>query len=35
MRKKPKSKLIGLFLICGIILFVGTIGMFGGGQSPR
>lgn len=28
MRKKPKSKLIGLFLICGIILFVATIGMF-------
>lgn len=28
MRKKPNSKLIGLFILCGIGLFVATIGMF-------
>lgn len=28
MRKKPNSKLIGLFLICGVALFVATVGMF-------
>jgi len=28
MRKKPNSKLIGLFILCGIALFVAIIGMF-------
>ncbi len=28
MRKKPNSKLIGLFIICGITLFFATVGMF-------
>lgn len=28
MRKKPNSKLIGLFIVCGITLFLATVGMF-------
>ncbi len=28
MRKKPNNKLIGLFIICGITLFLATVGMF-------
>ncbi len=28
MRKKPNNKLIGLFILCGIGMFIATIGMF-------
>ncbi len=28
MRKQPNRKLIGLFIICGVALFVATVGMF-------
>lgn len=28
MRKKPNSKLIGLFILCGVSLFFATVGMF-------
>mgnify|MGYP001513567007 CR=1 FL=1 len=28
MRKKPNNKLIGLFIVCGITLFLATVGMF-------
>lgn len=28
MRKKPNSKLIGLFIVCGVLMFGAVIGMF-------
>ena len=28
MRKQPNNKLIGLFMVCGFVLFLATIGMF-------
>ena len=28
MRKKPNNNLIGLFIVCGITLFLATVGMF-------
>ena len=28
MRKQPNNKLIGLFIVCGFVLFLATIGMF-------
>ena len=28
MRRKPNNKLIGLFILCGVVLFFATVGMF-------
>lgn len=28
MRKKPNNKMIGIFIICGVVLFLATIGLF-------
>ena len=28
MRKKPNNKMIGIFIVCGVALFIATIGMF-------